>query len=95
MAEAPNNPFSPSFGNRPAQLVRRGALIESILDGLGKDPGCRERALVLLGQRGSGKTVMLWEIADRARRIGYVVANPTTASAGMRDRIIEKVQGRR
>ena len=85
-------PFSPSFGNRPAQLVGRQALMQSILDGLAENPGSRNRALVLLGQRGSGKTVMLWEIAEHARRAGYVVANPTTATEGMLDRIIEKVQ---
>ena len=45
-----------------------------ILNGLDARPGSKERAVVLLGQRGYGKTVPLWEIADRARERGFVVA---------------------
>ena len=84
--------FSPAFGNRPSQLVGREGLIEQLVDGLSEPAGSRERAVVVLGQRGSGKTVLLWELADRARKLGYVVANPTTAGEGMLDRIIENVQ---
>lgn len=84
--------FSPSFGNRPSQLVGRDDIIASISSGLESPIGSRERAIVLIGQRGTGKTVLLWEIGDRARRLGYVVADPTTSSAGMLDRIVEKVQ---
>lgn len=87
-----DRPFSPSFGNRPSELVGRDELLSRISEGLTTEPGNRERAIVLLGQRGSGKTVLLWEIADRARKLGYVVANPTTATEGMLGRIIEKVQ---
>ncbi|MDO4808281.1 MAG: ATP-binding protein [Coriobacteriales bacterium] len=87
-----SKPFSPSFGNRPSQLVGRGSLLEEIAQGLRTEPGSRERAVVLLGQRGTGKTVLLWEIADRARALGFVVANPTTSTEGMLDRIVEKVQ---
>ena len=38
--------------------------------------------MLMLGQRGSGKTVLLWELADRARKLGFVVATPTVASGG-------------
>ena len=84
--------FSPAFGNRPSQLVGRATLVNDVMAGLSTQPGSRERALVMLGQRGAGKTVLLWEIADQARRKGYVVANPTTATEGMLERIIEKIQ---
>ncbi len=84
--------FSPSFGNRPSQLVGRENLLDELLAGLKQKPGSRERAVVILGQRGSGKTVLLWELADRASDIGYVVARPTVASEGMLSRIIEKIQ---
>ncbi len=84
--------FSPSFGNRPSHLLGREDVVQSFLQGLSTEPGNRERAVLLLGQRGSGKTVLLWELADRARDMGYVVANPTVASRDMLDRIIEKVQ---
>lgn len=46
----------------------------------------------MLGQRGSGKTVLLWELADRAREQGFVVATPTIVAEGMLERIVEKIQ---
>lgn len=84
--------FSPAFGNRPSYLVGREAVLQTLLDGLSSAPGSRERAVVMLGQRGMGKTVLLWELADRAREQGFVVANPTVASSDMLERMIEKLQ---
>ncbi|HAM15646.1 MAG TPA: ATP-binding protein [Eggerthellaceae bacterium] len=84
--------FAPAFGNRPSHLVGRDALLDSLMQGIMGRPGAREKATVLLGQRGLGKTVLLWELADRARAAGYVVASPTVVSDGMLNRIIEKIQ---
>lgn len=84
--------FSPSFGNRPSYLVGRERIIGDFLRGLDSARGNRDRATVLLGQRGSGKTVLLWELADRAREKGFVVATPTVVADGMFERIVEKVQ---
>ena len=69
--------FSPSFGNRPSYLVGRGSVTSTFISGLEQEPGNRDRAMLMLGQRGSGKTVLLWELADRARKLGFVVATPT------------------
>ena len=88
----PTYEFTPSFGNRPAQLVGRSTTITSILEGLETRPGSKERALVVLGQRGYGKTVLLWELADRARERGFVVASPTSVREGLVERIVEKLQ---
>lgn len=84
--------FSPSFGNRPAYLVGRDDILRRFDQGLQSAPGNRDRAMVLLGQRGSGKTVLLWELADRARKQGFVVSSPTIASEGMLERVVEKIQ---
>lgn len=84
--------FSPAFGNRPSYLVGRERVVDAILTGLSSAPGSRERSIVMLGQRGSGKTVLLWEFADRATAQGYAVATPTAAAEGMLERIVEKVQ---
>lgn len=84
--------FSPSFGNRPTHLLGRQAILQDFSNALTMETGNRERSLVLLGQRGTGKTVLLWELADLARSQGYVVANPTTVSDGMLERIVEKIQ---
>lgn len=88
----PGNVFSPSFGNRPSYLVGRDQVIQGFLNGLSTEPGDRNRAIVLLGQRGSGKTVLLWELADRAASMGFAVATPTIASEGILERIVEKIQ---
>ena len=82
--------FSPSFGNRPSYLVGRGNVISTFISGLEQEPGNRDRAMLMFGQRGSGKTVLLWELADRARKLGFVVATPTVASEDMLERIVEK-----
>ncbi|MBM6778779.1 AAA family ATPase [Collinsella tanakaei] len=84
--------FSPSFGNRPTYLVGREDTVRELLEGLESRPGSRERSVVLLGQRGSGKTVLLWELAGRATELGYAVASPTIASEAMLGRIVEKIQ---
>ena len=84
--------FSPAFGNRPSCLVGRSDVVSAMLAGLEEPPGSRSRATLLLGQRGSGKTVLLWELADRARAKGFVVASPTIATEDMLDRIVEKIQ---
>lgn len=84
--------FSPAFGNRPSRLVGRDKVVAALMAGLDARPGSRDRAVLLIGQRGSGKTVLLWEIADRARERGYVVASPTVASDDMLERIVEKIQ---
>ncbi|MEE1273631.1 MAG: ATP-binding protein [Olegusella sp.] len=84
--------FSPSFGNRPTYLVGRSAVLKRLDQCLSSRPGSRDRATVMLGQRGSGKTVLLWELADRARQAGFAVATPTIVADGMLDRIVEKIQ---
>lgn len=84
--------FSPSFGNRPRQIVGRDELIEKLINGLESVPGSRERSIVVLGQRGAGKTVLLWELAGRARQLNYIVATPTIAFEGMLERVVEKIQ---
>ena len=84
--------FSPSFGNRPARFVGRGQTLESILGGLRTRPGSKDRATVIMGQRGYGKTVLLWEVADRAREMGFAVVNPTAVREGLVARIAEKLR---
>lgn len=84
--------FSPAFGNRPSYLVGRELILRQFVSGLQTEPGNRDRAVVMLGQRGSGKTVLLWELADRATELGFAVATPTVTSDGMLERIVEKLQ---
>ena len=84
--------FVPSFGNRPKNLVGRGEVLQKFDESLDSVAGSRERAILLLGQRGSGKTVLLLELAEKAAMLGYVVASPTIASKNLNRRILEKLQ---
>ena len=48
--------------------------------------------MLMLGQRGSGKTVLLLEFADIARKHGCIVASPTVVSKEMPSRVLEKLR---
>lgn len=80
------NPFKPTFGVSPPVLVGRDALIDEFVEGLEDGPGSAARATIYTGARGSGKTVMLNEVEDRARELGWLVVSET-ASPGFVDRI--------
>ena len=84
--------FSPSFGRRPSVLVGREKVVSTFTDGLKGLRGNKDRAMLLMGQRGSGKTVLLLELAEIARNHDFVVAMPTIVAPGMLDQIIEKIQ---
>jgi hypothetical protein len=66
------NPFSPSAGSQPPELVGRGSILEQarILLGRVKQKRC-EKSLLLTGLRGVGKTVLLNEIERVAKKDGY------------------------
>lgn len=87
-----NSYFVPSFGNKPKEMVGRDAEINRFIEGLHSPAGSRERAILVLGQRGYGKTVLLLELAEQAKKNGFVVASPTITSKGMLERIVEKIQ---
>ena len=83
--------FQPSFGNRPDQIVGREEIIAQLTSSLESYRGSRERASVLLGQRGMGKTALLLELGDIAEQHGYVAAR-VTCGPGMLDAIIALLQ---
>ena len=76
---ATKNPFKPSFGVSPPLLVGRDALIDEFVDALEDGPGSGARATIYTGARGSGKTVMLNAVEDRAQQLGWLVVSETAA----------------
>jgi hypothetical protein len=81
------NPFKPSFGVSPPLLVGRDALIDEFVDALEDGPGSAARATIYTGARGSGKTVMLNAVEDRARQLGWLAVSET-AAPGFVERLV-------
>lgn len=83
--------FRPSFGNRPDSLVGRDEIINRIVEGLQSYPGSSERATLIIGQRGMGKTALLLDLSDRSRSLGYIAVR-VTCGENMLDNLIELLQ---
>ena len=60
--EYPDNPFNPGFGVAPPLLTGRQEILHTVLTGLSRGPGRHEFHSVVVGPRGTGKTVLLAEI---------------------------------
>ena len=84
--------FRPSFGNKPSVLVGRNDIISTFRESLDSPAGSRERSLLLLGQRGTGKTVLLLEFAEIASQSGFIATRPIVASKGMLTKILEQLR---
>lgn len=81
------SPFTPSFGVPPNLLVGRDASKREMLSGLHNGPMDKRFVSVLLGARGSGKTVMLDECEDAAAASGWLVISVNATTEGLLDRI--------
>ena len=90
-ANSRDNIFSPTFGYRPKYIIGRDKEISEFMEGISNAPGHPNRATFFIGQRGMGKTVLLLELAERAREEGYIVAR-VVAGETMLDEIIEGIQ---
>lgn len=83
------NPFTPTFGTSPPLLVGRDSDLDDFRDALRSDPGAPERATLVTGLRGTGKTVMLNAYEDVAGSEGWLVISET-ATPHLVDRITEE-----
>ncbi len=81
------NPFTPTFGVSPPLLVGRSDLLDDFKDALEDGPGAPGRVTIYTGARGTGKTVMLNEVEDVARQLGWRVISET-ATTGLVGRLI-------
>lgn len=69
------NPFAPGAGSRPPELAGRDAILEAARISCGRAvKGRSARSLMLLGLRGTGKTVLLNEIGRNAEREGLLIS---------------------
>ena len=72
------NPFKPTFGSIPFAMAGRENIIEEIIDGLDNAPGDPNRASIFVGERGTGKTVMMARISEIAEQKGWISAHVTS-----------------
>lgn len=86
------NPFKPTAGKMPPILIGRENVVTDFAEGLENGAGAPSRLMLLSGQRGYGKTVLLVELARVALSYGWEVVRQT-ASPGMCERIVEALRG--
>ncbi len=87
----PANPFTPDFGQQPSRLVGRDALVASLKQGLGVGPRDPRFTSLLLGPRGSGKTVILNHLKNEARGSGWIVLSLDATTDGVHERVSERI----
>jgi len=86
-----NDAFLPAFGNRPKHIIGRSGITTAFSDGLSLPIGHHQRATLLIGQRGTGKTALLLEFAEIAEKHDYIAAR-VTANDDMLVEIIQTIQ---
>jgi hypothetical protein len=87
----PQNPFRPTAGAEPPQLIGRAGILDEFVYGLQIRSGAPGLLTIFTGARGIGKTVMLGEAEDAARMQSWVVISET-ATSGFLGRIGESMR---
>lgn len=88
----PENPFRPSAGATPPQILGREGVLDEFEYGLRLGSGAPGLLTIFTGARGIGKTVMLGAAHDAARENGWAVI-AETATTGFMGRIGESMRG--
>ena len=82
------NPFVPTFGVSPQILIGREAILADFASAFSSGPGDPSLSVLITGQRGMGKTVLLDAYELAARENGWVVASESS-SPGLLDRLTQ------
>ena len=85
------NPFKPTAGMNPPELIGRDAVLDDFAEALENGPGAPDRLMRISGVRGTGKTVLLNALGDLARKKGFEVVD-VASNAGFCSRILEALQ---
>ncbi|MFJ3959128.1 ATP-binding protein [Arthrobacter sp. NPDC090010] len=86
-----NNPFRPTAGATPPELIGREGLLDEFIYGLRLGSGAPGLLTIFTGVRGVGKTVMLGAAEDAALDAGWAVISET-ATPGFVSRIGEHMR---
>lgn len=82
------NPFKPTAGKMPPILIGRQGIVNDFEEALDNGAGAPGRLMLITGQRGFGKTVMLTELGRVAVKKGWQVISET-ASKGLCTRLVQ------
>ena len=85
------NPFKPTAGKRPPILIGRESVIEDFEEGLDNGAGAPGRLMLITGNRGCGKTVLLRELQRLASERGWAVVSDS-ASLGLCERLADALR---
>ena len=85
------NPFKPTAGKRPPILIGRESVIEDFEEGLDNGAGAPGRLMLITGNRGCGKTVLLRELQRLASERGWAVVSDS-ASLGLCGRLADALR---
>lgn len=85
------NPFKPTAGKRPPVLIGRESVIEDFEEGLDNGAGAPGRLMLITGNRGCGKTVLLRELQRLASERRWAVVSDS-ASLGLCDRLADALR---
>lgn len=87
------NPFKPTAGKMPPILIGRRPVIDDFVEGIQNGAGAPGRLMLITGQCGFGKTVMLTELGHVAREHDWDVVSDT-ASEGLCARLVAALSPR-
>ena len=71
------NPFKPTAGKTPPELIGREEALLEFTEGLDNGPGSPGRLMRITGMRGMGKTALLNRLGDIAHKRGWTVLDET------------------
>ena len=89
-----SNPFKPTAGKMPPILIGRQDIVDDFSYALENGAGAPGRLMLITGQRGFGKTVMLTELRRTAQSFGWETFSET-ASQGMTQRLITALSSKK
>lgn len=85
------NPFKPTAGMNPPELIGRDMVLADFEEALDNGPGAPDRLMRISGVRGVGKTVLLNALGDVARSRGFQVID-VASNSGFCNRILNALR---
>lgn len=89
MYASAKNPFTPTFGRIPAQLVGRDLLLSDLFGALANGPGDPNLSTLISGAWGTGKTALMNYVASEAVGYGWV-SSSVSAVPGMLEDLFQR-----